>query len=106
MMSAKPSVPERLCLIRASLALERLHAERVAQADMHTFGADRLDHEIDCAGAHRRDHIIDAAMRGLHDHRYVDRGFAQLGENAEPVEIRHDQIEDHAIDPRAVGAGQ
>ncbi len=104
MMSLKPSVPDWLFFIRCQFAFERAGVERVAQADMQPLGADRLDHEIDRAGAHRRDHIVDAAMRGLHDHRHVDRRLAHFGEHAEPVEIRHHQIEDHAIDPRAVRA--
>ena len=88
------------------LAFERAGVERVAQADMQPLGADRLDHEIDRAGAHRRDHIVDAAMGGLHDHRHVDGGLAHFGEHAEAVEIGHDQIENDAIDPRAVGSGE
>ena len=88
------------------LAFERAGVERVAQADLQAFGADRLDHEIDRAGAHRRDDIVDAAVRGLHDHRHIDRSLAQSRQDAETVEVRHHQIEDHAIDPRAVGAGE
>ena len=87
-------------------AFERAGIERVAHADMQPFGADRLDHEIDRAGAHRRHDIVDAAMRGLHDHRHVDRGLAHFRQHAHAVEIGHDQIEDHAIDPRAVGSGE
>ena len=87
-------------------AFERAGVERVAQADMQPLGADRLDHEIDGAGAHRRNHIVDAAMRGLHDHRHVDRRLAHFRQHAHAVEIGHHQIEDHAIDPRAVGSGE
>ncbi len=45
-------------------------------------------------------------MGGLHDHRHIDGSLTQAREHAEPVEIRHHQIEDHAIDPRAVGAAE
>ncbi len=86
------------------LAFERAGVERVAQRDLQPLGANRLDHEIDGAGAHRRDHIVDAAMRGLHDHRHVDRSLPHFGEHAEPVEIRHHQIENDAIDVGAFGA--
>ena len=88
------------------LAFERAGVERVAQADQHALGARRLDDEIDRAGAHRRDHVVDAAMRGLHDHRYGDGGLAQSGENAETVEVRHYQVENDAIDTRAVRPGE
>ena len=87
-------------------AFERAGVERVAQADLEAFGADRLDHEIDRAGAHRRNDVIDAAMRGLHDDRQLVAGLAQPSEHAESVEIRHHQIEDHAIDPAAVRQGK
>ena len=73
---------------------------------MQPLGADRLDHEIDRAGAHRGNDIVDAAMRGLHDHRHVDRRLAHFGEHAHAVEIGHHQIEDHAIDARADGASE
>ena len=49
--------------------------------------------------AHGGDDIVDAAVGGLHDHRHIDRSLPQFGEHAEPVEIRHHQIEDHGIDP-------
>jgi len=47
-----------------------------------------------------------AAMRGLHDHRHVDCRLAHFRQHAHAVEIGHHQIEDHAIDPRAVGPGE
>ena len=87
-------------------ALERGGVERVADTHLQALNAHRLDDEIDGAGAHRRHHIVDAAMGGLHDHRHIDRGLPQPRQHAEPVEIRHHQIEDHAIDPRAVAAEQ
>ena len=84
------------------LAFERAGVEGVAQADLQPLGADWLDDEIDGAGAHRRDHVVDAAMGGLHDHRQLDAGLAQPRQHAQPIEVRHHQIEDHAIDPAAV----
>ena len=85
-------------------AFERAGVERVAQAHQQPLDSDRLDHEIDRAGAHRGDDVVDAAVSGLHDHRHIDRGLAQPRQDAEPVEVRHDQIEDHTIDARAVDA--
>jgi hypothetical protein len=84
------------------LALERAGIERVAQADVQAFGADRLDHEVDGARAHRGDDIVDAAVRGLHDHRRRDPRLPHFRQHAKPVEIRHHQVEDDAIDARAV----
>ena len=88
------------------LAFERAGGERVAQADMQPFGADRLDHEIDRARAHRRDDVVDAAMRGLHDHRHGDRVLSQARQDAETVEVRHHQVEDHAVDRGAARPGE
>ncbi len=85
-------------------AFQRAGIESVAQADLEPLDACRLDHEIDCAGAHRGNDIVDAAVRGLHDHRHIDRSLAQPRQNTEPVEVRHNQIEDHTIDARAVDA--
>ena len=84
------------------LAFERAGIERVAQTDVQALGADRLDHEVDGARAHRGDDIVDAAVCGLHDHRHRDRGLPHLRQHAKPVEIRHHQVEDDAIDARAV----
>ena len=100
MMSLKPSVPERLCLMRLS------SPSSVAQADLQPLGADWLDHEIDRARAHRRDDVVDAAVRGLDDDRRGDGVAAQPRENAEAVEVRHHQIEDHAVDAGAVRSGE
>ena len=88
------------------LAFERAGVERVAQAHLHALGADRLDHEIDRAGPHRGDDIVDAAMRGLHDHRHVDCRLAHFRQHAHAVEVRHHQIEDHAIEAPAIGPGE
>ena len=88
------------------LAFQRAGVKRVAQADLHALGPDRFDDEIDGAGAHGGDDVVDAAVRGLHDHRHGDAGLAQSGKHAETIEVRHHQIEDHAVDPRAVGSGE
>ena len=45
-------------------------------------------------------------MCGLHDHRQLVAGLAQPRQHAEAVEVRHHQIEDHAIDPAAVRAAE
>ena len=73
---------------------------------MQPLRADRLDDEIDGAGAHGGNDVVDAAMRGLHDYGHADPRLTHSGENAETVETRHHQIEDHAIDPRAFGAAK
>ena len=88
------------------LAFERAGVERIAQAHVHALGADRFDDEVDGAGAHRGHYVVDATMRGLHDHRHVDRGLAQSGEHTETVQVRHHQIEDDAVDAPAVGTGK
>ncbi len=88
------------------LVAQRLGGERVAQADLNALGAGRLDHEVRRARAHRRDDIVDAAMRGLHDYRNVASGLFHAGHHAEPVEVRHHQVEDHAVDPLAFGSAE
>ena len=45
-------------------------------------------------------------MRGLDDDRRGDGVAAQPRKHAEAVEIRHHQIEDHAVDARAVRPGE
>ena len=84
------------------LALERAGIERVAQTDVQALGADRLDHEVDGASAHRGDDIVNAAVCGLHDHRHCDPRLPHFRQHAKPVEIRHHQVEDDAIDARAL----
>ena len=84
------------------LALEGAGIECVAERNLQTFDADRLDDEIMGAGAHRRDHVVDAAMRRLHDDRHIDTGLTHLAQYAEAVETGHHQIENHRIDLRRV----
>jgi hypothetical protein len=98
---ALAAVPDAL-----QLALQRAGVERIAQADLQPFDADRLDHEILRAGAHRRHHVVDAAMGGLHDHGNVEAGVADLGQDAHAVEAGHHQIEHHGIDSLRVRRGQ
>ena len=86
-------------------ARERSRREHIAQRDFQPFGACRLHHEVGRARAHGRHDIVDAAMGGLHDHRNIEAGLAHEGQNAEPIEIGHDQVEDHGID-RRVGSGE
>ncbi len=45
-------------------------------------------------------------MGGLHDDRQRDPGFPQPREHAETIEIRHDEVEHHHVDGRAIGAGE
>ena len=87
-------------------ALQRAGVERVAQADLQTLDADRLDHEILGAGAHRRHHVVDAAMGGLHDDGDVEAGFADFGQHAHAVEAGHHKIEHHGVDRLGVRCGQ
>ena len=88
------------------LGLERIGGERVAQRNLQALGTRRLDHEIGGAGAHRRDHVVDAAVRGLHDDRNAEARLLEPRQNAEPVEIRHDQVEHDGIGLRGAGAEQ
>ena len=37
-------------------------------------------------------------MGGLHDHRDIQTGLTHKGQNAKPVEVGHDQVENDAID--------
>ena len=106
MMSLKPSVPERLCLMRASSpssalvlsALRRLTCSRSTPTGLTTKSiapariADTTLSMPPCAVCTITGTLI--------------RGLAQPRQHAEPVEIRHHQIEDHAIDPRAIGAAE
>ena len=85
---------------------QRLGGERVAQADLNSFGPGRLDHEVGGTRAHRGDDIVDAAMRGLHDHWNVAPGLFHAGHHAEPVEVRHYEVQDHAVDPLAFRSAQ
>ncbi len=87
-------------------AFERAGVECVAQADVEPLGADRLHHEIDRARAHRGNDVVDAAVRSLHDDRHGDRRLAQSRQDAETVKVRHDEVEDHAVDARAVRAAE
>jgi hypothetical protein len=43
---------------------------------------------------------------GLDDHRNIAAGVAHPRQHAHAVEIRHHQVEDHAIDARRLGAAQ
>jgi hypothetical protein len=43
-------------------------------------------------------------MGGLHYHWSGERGLAHLGEHAQPIEIRHHEVEHDRIE--AIGAGQ
>ena len=45
-------------------------------------------------------------MRGLHDDRNVQARLAHAREHAIAVEIRHHEVEDHAIDARGIWAGE
>ena len=106
MMSAKPSVPERLCLMRASSpssalvlsALRRLTCRRSAPTGLTTKStaparmADTTLSMPPCAVCTITGTLMAAC--------------AQSRQHAEPVEVRHHQIEDHAIDPRAVRPGE
>ena len=85
---------------------EPLRGERVAQRYLQAFWRRRLDHEVGGARAHRRHHIVDAAMGGLHDHRDIEAGLAHARQHAEPVEVRHHQVEHHAIDARRLRTGE
>ena len=80
--------------------------KRVAQRNLQALGVGRLDHEIGGARAHGGNHIVDAAMGGLHDDRQVEARRAHARQHAEPVEIGHHQVEHHAIEARAIGAGE
>ena len=86
-------------------ARKRARGQRVAQRDFQAFRACRLDHEIGRARAHGGHHIVDSAMGGLHDHRNCEAGLAHEGQNAEPVEVGHHQVEDDGIYGR-VGSGE
>ena len=85
----------------SDLAFECIRGECVAQGNLQSLGADRLDHEIGGACPHRRDHVVDAAMRGLNDHRDVETGRSHLRKNAKAVEIGHHKVEHHRIDARS-----
>ena len=108
---ARDHVGECQCALAAALdagefAAQRARLQRVAQADLKPLRARRLDDEVRGAGAHCRHHIVDAAVRGLHDHRDGAAGLAHLRQHAEPVEIRHHQIEHHAVDAGGLRSGQ
>ena len=90
----------------AHLAGERRLGERVSHRDLQPLGSDGLDDEVDGARAHGGDHRVDRALRRQHDHGRVDATLPQAAENAEAVEIGHDEIEDRAGDPRAFRAFQ
>ena len=69
---------------------------------MQAFGADRLNHEIKGARTHGGDDIVDTAVCGLHDDRHPDPCLAHARQNAKPVKLGHHQVEDDAIDARAL----
>jgi hypothetical protein len=96
----------RALLDAGELALQRARHQGVAQRNLQTFRADRLDHEIGCARTHHRDHIVDAAVGGLHDDGQRDAGLAQPRQHAETVEIRHDQIEHDRVDRGPLRSGE
>src|SRR5262249_58379631 len=66
------------------------------------LGACRLDHKVGGARAHRRHDVVDAAMRGLHDYRDVQIGLAHPRHDTASIEVRHHQVEDHAVDTRCL----
>ncbi len=90
----------------ADFAFQRGEAQGVLDRNLHPFGGDRLDHEIQRAGAHGRDHRFNRAMRCLHDDRRVDLALAHALQHAHAVEIGHDEIEDQQIDAGLVGGLQ
>ena len=103
---AEGQLARRLAAAAADFAFERGEAQGVLDRNLHPFGGDRLDHEIQRAGAHGRDHRLDRAMRGLHDDRRVDLAVAHALQHAHAVEIGHDEIEDQQIDAGLVGGLQ
>ena len=66
----------------------------------------RLHEEVLGARVHRRDHIVDAAMGGLHDHRNIEAGIADLGQHAQAVEAGHHEVEHDGIDGLGFRRGQ
>ena len=106
MMSLKPSVPDRLCLMRASSpssalvlsALRRLTCSRSTPTGLTTKSmaparmADTTLSMPPCAVCTITGTLIEA--------------WRSRAKHTEPVEVRHHQIENHAIDPRAVGAAE
>ncbi len=106
MISAKVSLPSRLCRMRCNSPFSALALSALRKRYLQPLDADRLDHEILGAGAHRRHHIVDAAMRGLHDDGDIEAGFADFGQHAHAVEAGHHQIEHHGVDRRRVRRGQ
>jgi hypothetical protein len=105
-MSLKLSVPVRLRFNRWNSVSSALTDSALRSETCSRSAPTGFNHEIGRAGAHRRHHGVDAAMRGLHDHRIGQAGIAHAREHAVAVEVGHHQVEDDAIDARAVRAGQ
>ncbi|MET3867676.1 hypothetical protein ABIC20_004985 [Methylobacterium radiotolerans] len=83
----------------AHLLLERVDPQGVLDRDLEPLRARGLDHEIHRAGPHRADHRVDGPVRGLDDDRRGEAALAHLGQDTQPVEPRHDEVEEHDIRP-------
>src|SRR5207344_3465173 len=57
-------------------------------------------------GSHRGDDVVDAAMRRLDDHGNGNVGVSHARQDAKPVEIRHDKVEDDSVDVFGLGTNQ
>ena len=86
----------------AQFVLQRIDAQRIADRDLKTLGADRLDDKIGRAGAHGGDDDLDRAVRGLRDRWNRDIALAHPRQHTHSVEIGHDEVEDDEIDRRTV----
>ena len=87
-------------------ALERGGVESIAQRNLKSLQADRLDHEIGRTCAHRRDHVVDAAVGGLHDDGNAEAGLTDFRQYAHAVEAGHDEIEDDTVNGWRLGGGE
>ena len=101
-MSLKVSVPVRLRLRRWNSASSALAASALRSETCSRSAPTGLTTKSTAPARIADDHRVDAAMRGLHDHRNAEPDVAHAREHAVAVEIGHHQIEDDAVDARAV----
>src|SRR5436309_2404622 len=99
-------VPKRCPLSRLNSVSSALAASALRSETCRRSGSTGSTTELGGARAHCRVHVVNAAVGGLHEDGNPASRLLEPREDAELVEIGHDQIEHDGVDSRRPGAEQ